>query len=97
MHQLPVELWAQVFSSACTDDGCTGRSLALVSKDFYELSKGFRLQSLAIVGKDQILACAGMLELTPTRFRRVRNLFISNYSPARNHPETYEQAQQDAE
>jgi hypothetical protein len=78
MHKCPIEIWLQIFQVACTDDGSTGRSIALVSRFFHEISNEVKLQSLSVIGVPQIVACARMLEMTPPHFRRVRHLFVSN-------------------
>ncbi|TFK71650.1 hypothetical protein BDN72DRAFT_426767 [Pluteus cervinus] len=83
MHGLPLELWSWIFSYACTDDGRTGRSLSLVCTCFHEASKSSKLQSLTIIGHQQIIASAKMLVSTIPRYRRVHNLFISTHSPSK--------------
>ncbi|KAG5653398.1 hypothetical protein H0H81_000685 [Sphagnurus paluster] len=75
--KLPAELWMEIFRTACTDDGSTGRALSLVSRYFYELSSEFKLHSIAIVGPQQLQNFADYLEKLPSYARHVRHLFIS--------------------
>ncbi|KAL0953795.1 hypothetical protein HGRIS_004979 [Hohenbuehelia grisea] len=77
MNRCPTEIWALIFSYACTDSGRTGRSLSRVSRYFREVSRHVRLQSIAVHGIDQINAFAALLDSTPPRERRVRYLAIS--------------------
>ncbi|KAJ7630435.1 hypothetical protein FB45DRAFT_915493 [Roridomyces roridus] len=73
----PAEIWTQVHFWACTaDDGQTGRSLSLVSRDWRELSAPFKLQSIALVGAKPILRFLALLESTPEGLRNVESLFI---------------------
>ncbi|KAJ7251400.1 hypothetical protein C8J57DRAFT_674315 [Mycena rebaudengoi] len=77
MNQAPPEICAHIFSFACTDSGYTGRSLSLVSKYFHEVSKPTKLQSIALHGRDQILAFAALLDQTPPHLRTTRALLIN--------------------
>ncbi|KAA1477105.1 hypothetical protein DENSPDRAFT_748821, partial [Dentipellis sp. KUC8613] len=77
MEKCPVEIFHIIFAFACTDDGTTGRSLALVSRWMYEASLPFQLQSLATKSTAQILALSAMLEQRAPLHRRVRFLALS--------------------
>ncbi|KAJ7251414.1 hypothetical protein C8J57DRAFT_1078181 [Mycena rebaudengoi] len=77
MNQAPPEIYAHIFSYACTDSGYTGRSLSLVSKYFHEVSKPAILQSIALYGRAQILAFAALLDQTPPHLRTTRALLIN--------------------
>ena len=81
MNFVPPEIWQKIFSDACLDSGFTGRSLSLVSKYIYEMSKPTRFQSLAIRNYEQVMAFADILERTPSHLRRVIHLFISTQDP----------------
>lgn len=62
MHQLPQELLSRIYEIACTDQGQTGRSLALVSKAVNITSKPYKLLSVGVIGPRKICAFANMLE-----------------------------------
>ena len=54
--ELPLELWLQIFDSACADDGTTSRSLAQASKELRNKSRFHRYHSVVIRGWRQLLA-----------------------------------------
>ncbi|KIM83561.1 hypothetical protein PILCRDRAFT_6983 [Piloderma croceum F 1598] len=58
MEPIPSEILALIFSYACTDDGYTGRSLSLVSRYISDVSKPYKLQSVAVRGVWQVLKFA---------------------------------------
>jgi hypothetical protein len=58
MESIPPEILALIFSYACTDDGYTGRSLSLVSRYISDVSKPYKLQSVAVRGMWQVLEFA---------------------------------------
>ncbi|THH21081.1 hypothetical protein EW146_g417 [Bondarzewia mesenterica] len=76
----PVEVWCAIFAFACTDEGTTGCSLALVSRWTRQLSAHVRLQSLAAKDAKQLSRLADMLERTPREHRRTRFLTLSDSS-----------------
>ncbi|KAJ7905754.1 hypothetical protein B0H14DRAFT_23372 [Mycena olivaceomarginata] len=76
LDQLPPEICTHVFDFACRDSGCTGRSLALVSRYIRQTSQRARYSSIALVGRAQILAFARFLEQTPTQLN-TRYLIIN--------------------
>ncbi|KAL1743344.1 hypothetical protein HDZ31DRAFT_41151 [Schizophyllum fasciatum] len=76
MDILPAELWHAVFEYACTDDGRTGASLALVSSYARLLSHRYRLQSIAVRGRTQLAQLARRLG-SITLSHRPRILFVS--------------------
>ncbi|KAI0631427.1 hypothetical protein C8Q77DRAFT_1218919 [Trametes polyzona] len=82
MDTLPLELHAQIFAFACTDDGSTARSLSLVSKYVREVAAPYRFQSLAISGMEQMSELVTRLEATPPHLRRIRHLFLSDWTHA---------------
>ncbi|KAI0354467.1 hypothetical protein OH77DRAFT_1496737 [Trametes cingulata] len=80
MDSLPLELHAQIFEFACTDDGSTARSLALVSKYVREVAAPYLYQSLAISGVEQTSELVTRLDATPPHLRRIRHLFLSDWT-----------------
>lgn len=77
LDKLPPELCARIFQFACTDSGYTGRSLSLVSRYIHETSQPAKLQSIALVGRKQILDFAVLLSRTPAHLRTTRYLFVN--------------------
>ncbi|KAJ7480110.1 hypothetical protein B0H11DRAFT_1808585, partial [Mycena galericulata] len=73
---LPFEIWTQIHTLACTDDGFAGRALSLVSKDWRAISAPFKFQSIALIGAKPILRFVCLLESTPENLRNVESLFI---------------------
>lgn len=82
MDTLPLELHAQIFALACTDDGSTARALSLVSRCVRDVSAPFLYQSLAISGLEQMNVLAARLERVPLHLRRIRHLFFSDWTHA---------------
>ncbi|KAJ7458576.1 hypothetical protein FB451DRAFT_1273495 [Mycena latifolia] len=80
MENLPAELHLKIYKSACRDDGRTGSALSLVSKRIRELSAEHRYQSIAVCGPIQIQRLVDCLRVVPPEFRRIRFLFIYDYS-----------------
>lgn len=80
MDILPPEIWSEIFSHSCTDDGRTGCSLSLVSHFFSECSKPYKLQSVVVLGLTQLFAFADLLERTPSPLRRVKHILLSSKS-----------------
>ncbi|KAI0320308.1 hypothetical protein OF83DRAFT_1053339, partial [Amylostereum chailletii] len=72
----PMEIWETISRLACTDDGRTGRALALVSRYMNAVSAPHQLQSLSASSAQQLPALATMLERRPPALRRVRTLII---------------------
>jgi hypothetical protein len=85
MHYLPDEIWGEICSFACVDDGRTGRSLSLVSRFIHQVSKPYKLQSIVVIGERQVAAFADLIEQTPSHLRRVDCIFLSP-SPGHNRP-----------
>ncbi|CCL99819.1 uncharacterized protein FIBRA_01843 [Fibroporia radiculosa] len=83
MSQFPIEIWEQVFSLACTDDGHTGRSLSQVSRFIRTVSGPYRLQNVELRGWAAVHQFKDMLEGTSPALRRVHNLFVSDHRPHR--------------
>lgn len=88
VSQYPAEVWAMIFEYACTDDGRTGRSLALVSKMIKEYSKPWRTQCLAVHGPMQLLKLAALITENPNAISggRVRNLHLCDNYGTGTHP-----------
>ncbi|OSD06708.1 hypothetical protein PYCCODRAFT_755594 [Trametes coccinea BRFM310] len=80
MH-LPLEIWREVFTYACTDGGYTGASLALVCKLFYNASHQVRFRSLSFYSLDQIEYFLEYVQRCEGRFRgaqpKVYHLLLS--------------------
>ncbi|KAF4598361.1 hypothetical protein EYR38_006763 [Pleurotus pulmonarius] len=76
IHTCPPEIWTRIFGFACTDDGATGRSLALVSRYVRETSGPVRFKRVVLKGVDKIVAFADMLEVLEAGRRRVNTLDI---------------------
>jgi hypothetical protein len=85
MESIPPEILSLIFSYACTDDGYTGRSLSLVSRYISDVSKPYKLQSVAVRGMWQVLEFACSLkegsgvgdEKGEWKGSGVRHLFLS--------------------
>ncbi|TBU44157.1 hypothetical protein BD309DRAFT_958993 [Dichomitus squalens] len=80
METLPLELHALIVEYACTDDGATARSLALVSRYVHDVATPFLFQSLAVSGLHQMTELVVRLEALPPRARRIRHLFLSDWT-----------------
>lgn len=80
MDSLPLELHSQIFQFACTDDGSTARSLSLVSQYVREASQPFLLQSVAVSGLSSLTELVSKLQSLPSHKRRVRHLFLSDWT-----------------
>lgn len=59
---------------------CTGRSLSLMSTYICEMPHLFKLQRVSVVGFQQLLSCASLLEDTPVHLCKVRCIFISTHA-----------------
>jgi hypothetical protein len=77
MDHCPAEICSEIYAFACVDDGRTGRALSLVSKYTRETSKPYKLQSISVIGYNQLLAFADLVEQTPLHLRQVRCIFLS--------------------
>ncbi|RDX40709.1 hypothetical protein OH76DRAFT_1306395, partial [Lentinus brumalis] len=82
MDSLPLELHTQIFQFACTDDGSTARSLSLVSRYVRAAAAVYYYQSLAISGLAQMVELVARLEAIPPHLRRIRRLFLSDWTHA---------------
>jgi hypothetical protein len=73
----PAEIWGNIFSLACVDDGFTGRSLSRVSKYIKECSKPYKYQCLSV--KDhQLRPLTTVLKKLSPELKRVIHLFLSS-------------------
>ena len=77
MDRCPAEICSEIYAFACVDDGRTGRALSLVSKYIRESSKPYKLQSISVIGYNQLLAFADLVENTPLHLRQVKCIFLS--------------------
>ncbi|KAF8162711.1 hypothetical protein B0H34DRAFT_291543 [Crassisporium funariophilum] len=77
MDRCPAEICSEIYAFACIDDGRTGRALSLVSRYTRQTSKPFKLQSVSVIGYNQLFAFADLVENTPLPLRQVRCIFIS--------------------
>ena len=80
MESLPLELHTQIFEFACTDDGATARALALVSRYVRAAASPFLFQSLSVSGLVQMDALVARLHALPPHARRIRHLFLSDWT-----------------
>nr|GAT52833.1 predicted protein [Mycena chlorophos] len=64
LDELPPELLTHIVELSCTDNGATGRSLSLVSRYIRDISATFKLQSVALLGRQQQLQFAAFLDST---------------------------------
>ncbi|KAH6915855.1 hypothetical protein BKA70DRAFT_1253979 [Coprinopsis sp. MPI-PUGE-AT-0042] len=78
MYDCPCEVWMSIFELACDDDGSTGRALSLVSRSINELSRPYKLQSIAIIGTARLVQFCKLLDSLPENCCRVRHFFLSN-------------------
>ncbi|KAF9446417.1 hypothetical protein P691DRAFT_803953 [Macrolepiota fuliginosa MF-IS2] len=73
----PAEVWLRIIRVACADTSFTARTLSLVSRDIYHLSKPYRVQSVALLGIQRIFSFyKALTSTTPHNYRRVVHLFI---------------------
>lgn len=80
LDRLPAEVWSNIFALACRDNGLTGQSLSTASHATRALSATCKLQSISLLGHDQLTPFVSSLEQTPPALRRVRHLFVSFHS-----------------
>ncbi|KAF9072183.1 hypothetical protein BDP27DRAFT_434241 [Rhodocollybia butyracea] len=90
IYRCPPEICHIIFCLACTDGGYTGRSLSVVSKYIRTISRPTMLQSMSIIGYNQLLAFLNILEQEQEQIQRqpndtasqrhVKYLFISAHS-----------------
>ncbi|KAI9068251.1 hypothetical protein FKP32DRAFT_1587837 [Trametes sanguinea] len=70
--RLPLEIWREVFTYACSDGGYTGASLALVCKLFYDASHQVRFRCLSFYSLDEIEAFLEYVQGYEERFQGAR-------------------------
>ena len=78
MDNCPNEILGLVFKEACTDDGLTGRSLALVSKHIHHASRRYAFQSITLYGLHQLSAFASLLDKADLEDRGIRHLYLTD-------------------
>ncbi|KAI0072938.1 hypothetical protein K474DRAFT_1678277 [Panus rudis PR-1116 ss-1] len=89
IDRCPAEIWARIFSFACTDGGYTGRSLSLVSRYFRDASLRVKLQSISLHGIDNASGFIEMYQRTSPHESPVQYLYFT-YKPARrSRPSTF--------
>ncbi|KAH9893204.1 hypothetical protein C8Q73DRAFT_696071 [Cubamyces lactineus] len=81
MESCPPEILDHIFAYACTDDGHTGRALALVSHTIRETSRRRALQSVALYGHVQIQAFLKFLDQRTPSDNQVSHLFLTDHTP----------------
>lgn len=76
---LPVELWSQIFSTACLDGGRTACTLSEVSRTVRDIVLPFQLDNAAVIGPAKIIHFAALLRSRQHEPNtcRVRHLFLS--------------------
>ncbi|KAJ7162054.1 hypothetical protein C8R46DRAFT_1353086 [Mycena filopes] len=74
---IPPEIWSEIFSFACTDDGSTGRALSAVSRAVHALSRASKYQSLCVLGPNQLVKLCGVLSALSACARKVKYLFVA--------------------
>lgn len=88
MTRLPLEIWREILSYACSDGGYTGTSLALACKLFYNASLPVRFYSLSLFSLRQVelfLAFARRYEERyDGRRLKVHHLLLSFPAPPSN-------------
>ena len=74
---IPVELWREFITGACTDGGYTGRSLALTNKFFHAQSLSTRFHSLAFFSLAKVEAFFAFLDNQPEECRpEIQHLYL---------------------
>ncbi|KAJ7141291.1 hypothetical protein C8R44DRAFT_763135 [Mycena epipterygia] len=81
---IPPEIWAEVFSFACTDDGSTGRALSEVSWAIHNISKPLKYQSLCVIGPNQLRMLLAVLSALLPGARKVRYLFVAGLDESKD-------------
>ncbi|KAJ7889921.1 hypothetical protein B0H14DRAFT_2497490 [Mycena olivaceomarginata] len=76
LETVPPEIWAEVFAFSCTDTGCTGRALSLVSRAAHLVSKPLKYQSIVVTGFRELLKLLAVLRELPPGARRVKYLCV---------------------
>ncbi|KAM5534402.1 hypothetical protein V8D89_011869 [Ganoderma adspersum] len=75
---IPPELWEQIITTACTDGGFTGASLALTSKFFHAQSFSSRFHSLAFKSIGRLEAFLASLDAHPNKSRtKIQHVYLS--------------------
>ncbi|KAJ7353412.1 hypothetical protein DFH08DRAFT_774426 [Mycena albidolilacea] len=81
---IPPEIWTEVFAFSCTDDGCTGRALSLVSRAAHLVSKPLKYQSIVVTGFHELLKLLAVLCELPPGERRVKYLFVGGLDDSKD-------------
>lgn len=82
MDRCPTEIWARIFSFACTDRGLTGCALSEVSRYVRNTSRTVRYKSVGLQYIHSIVLFLKVLEGLQPEDRQVENLFLSTPSAA---------------
>lgn len=81
---IPPEIWGEVFSFACTDDGATGRALSEVSWAVHAISKPLKYQSLCVIGPNQLRRLLAVLSALLPSARKVNYLFVAGLDESKD-------------
>lgn len=79
LANLPPKLLGIITSLVCSDIGIGGRSLSLVSKQFYQLSLPLKYQSIHLENSKQIVAFQLQISQVPIEHRNVKNLYVTGF------------------
>jgi hypothetical protein len=80
IDRCPREIWDAILTLACTDGGKTGCALSQVSKHIREISHCIRIQSACLESLRQVDSFQRELERRKPSERRVRFLYLSDFS-----------------
>lgn len=72
----PGEVWLRIIRISCADTSFTARTLSLVSRDIYKLTKPYRVQSVSLLGVSRIFGFYKALTSSPENLSRVVHLLI---------------------
>jgi len=82
MNGLPAEIWSKICFEACMDGGFTGKSLSQTCSFLYQVSKPYRLRSVALFGPEAIVSFLKLAETLPQNERCVEYLYVFDTAPA---------------
>ena len=76
MCLFPMEIWDVIFTLACDPRGITAAAISGVSWYFYKAIGPYRLTSLVIFGRSQIMAFNEAMKVMPPNVPRAKHLYI---------------------
>jgi len=82
MNGLPTEIWSKICFEACMDGGYTGKTLSQTCSFFRQVSKPFKLRSVALFGPDAIVSFLKLVETLPQNERSVEYLYALDVTQA---------------